>query len=245
MIAFLEDLALNSWPMIGLAIGGLFVSVCLAVQGKPCFRISRDSWLGLGCYVVSFALGSAYMHADDHSTAVLVWQLSMLALMALYAAVIGLQTENQAEPIPGMYLGLVALYGGFGLWIGGLYPIEEPEHIRRGFELWGFLVIPMLCWVVLLGVNPADLLGKAVWAVVAVAETIPAIEYLDCNVLSPDVFDVADWGITVAKSACVREYGGLYLWAVEIATSAMLFCILALHFCRHKLPDIVKRFTAQ
>ncbi len=243
MIATVSDLAQRAWPFFGVVLA-VWLFPLLWLQ-RP--RASRDSWIGIGCYVASFFLSTAYLGFSERPTAILVWQLGMIAVMVMYASAIFLQRDNPDEPIPGIYLVAAVAYAAFGLWInGGLPPLAEPEEQRRGYELFGFMLISCLPWIVLRGVRQDDLLGVMIWTGVGIAETVAVIEYLDCAILAPDIWNLDQrWGIDVPKMACAREYGWIYQPAVQALQVLLLSCILTVHFCRHKLPDIVKRFTAQ
>lgn len=239
MIAVLVEFTRDHWPLYGLVVAVLFGALTL-----PQWRaLSFESLLGLVCFVATFSLATSYYWASDRQTAILIWQIHMFALLLVYSIAILSRAPSWIEPIPGLYIVFVCLYAAVILWTHGLPPIVEDIE-RRSVELFTLAMVTCLVWVYVSTLK-ADWTAIGIWVVLGLWETWAAIAYLLCAVLIPDIYGLNEaWGISVNKMACSRAWGEPYSKLPTFIATALIICILGVHFYRQKLPDIVKRFTA-
>ena len=236
ILGWLTDFAMQCWPFLGLAL--LFLFGGLLWPNK--FWTTSETWAGVGCYVASFFFATAYLHAEDRPTAIAIWQIGLIATLIMYASMVSWQARNawNAHFRHGMAI-VVGVLCAVGFIRAGFAPLIEPAGTRRGAEMVGFVMIVLLVATVLWNLprpSPTSYIlptAHLVWMVVLVAETWAAWEYLDCKILSPDVYNLNErWGVDVAKMACQREWGGLYPWVQQILTGSAIVAILIWHHRR-------------
>ena len=236
----LAEFTRDHWPWFGLVVACVFGALT-----APIWRsLSRESLLGLVCFVVTFMLATAYLWAPERQTAILIWQAHMFGLLLMYSVATLSRAPSWIEPIPGLYVVFICLYTAIILWTHGLPPILETNIERRSVELFTLAMVPALVWIYTATLD-TDWTAIAIWTVLALWETWAAVAYLLCAVLIPDIYGLnGQWGISVNKMACSRAWGEPLSKLPTFIATALIICILSVHFCRQKLPALVKRFTA-
>ena len=199
-------MSVHEWAW--LATGLIFVATWSASPWHRTRLAGPLAWSAVGMFALSTCLANMYRwfpaaenlsRVEQITHAVLLWEIHIVCLVVLYSATLVILQDLRLRPLDD--LKLPGAFAGIGLAGALIAFTADSVEEQKISEFIALACIATLAWFCAMTVPRRDFIARALWVVLAAAETLSVITYFECQILF--TLD-AERGTT---SACSRLFG--------------------------------------